>query len=110
MSRRKRILLVVAAAVVLLAGAIWVVGQLGFPQALALEVSGEPGREVVGPVEVDGVSQPLAGTLPVRFEYRGSRIEYGEQRLLSLVVGRTTSWRTDELDEETRKCSARALG
>ena len=76
MSKRKRILLVVAAAVVLLAGVLWVVGRVGSPQTLVLEVSGEPGRKVVGTVEVDGVSQPLAGTLPARFEYRGSRIEY----------------------------------
>ena len=76
MSKRKRILLVVAAAVVVLAGVLWVVGRVGSPQTLVLEVSGEPGRKVVGTVEVDGVSQPLAGTLPARFEYRGSRIEY----------------------------------
>ena len=76
MSKRKRILLVVAAAVVLLAGVLWVVGRVGSPQTLVLEVSGEPGRKVVGTVEVDGVSQPLAGTLPARFEYRGSRIEF----------------------------------
>ena len=76
MSKRKRILLVVAAAVVLLAGVLWVVGRVGSPQTLVLEVSAEPGRKVVGTVEVDGVSQPLAGTLPARFEYRGSRIEY----------------------------------
>lgn len=76
MSKRNRIVVVLAAAAVLLAGALWIVGRLGSPQTLTLEVSGDPGRKVVGTVEVDGVSQPLAGTLPARLEYRGSRIAY----------------------------------
>ncbi len=84
MSRRKRVLFVVAAAVVLLAGALWVVGRVGSPQTLALEVSGDPGRKVADIIKLDGVSQPLAATLPASFEYRGSRIEYA----IALVDGK----------------------
>jgi hypothetical protein len=43
---------------------------------LTLEISGVPGRQVAGTVDVDGEPKSLAGALPAKFTYRGHRISF----------------------------------
>ncbi len=77
MRRRKRLIIAASAVLlVLLAVGLFALHRTGVPQNYALDVAGEPGRAVVGTVTADGVSHKFQGVLPLKVEYRASRLEF----------------------------------
>jgi hypothetical protein len=78
MSKQIRVLIVGLACFLLLsaAAAVFILEWNAPPHAFALDISGQPGRRVIGTIEVDGVAQPVSGSLPARFEYSGNRFSF----------------------------------
>lgn len=76
MRRRKRLILAGSVVLVVLAAGLFVLHRTGVPQTYTLDVAGEPGRAVVGTVTADGVPLTFQGSLPLKVEYRASRLEF----------------------------------
>jgi hypothetical protein len=74
---RRFVFTVVIVFILLLVGTTFYLVQQG-PRlrTMALAITGDAGREVMGYVIVDGVKQRLEGKLPVNLSYQGHKFEF----------------------------------
>jgi ankyrin repeat protein len=96
MTTGKRIIGGLFGLVALSAGVLWLAEHVVLAQHLTLDLSGVPGRKVVGTVAIDGITHDLDDLLPAKIEYRGRRMAYsvalvdakpGEQITVKTHVG-----------------------
>jgi len=76
MRRRKRLIVVASTVLAVLAVGLLLLHRTGVLQTYTLDVAGEPGRAVAGTVTADGVPHTFRGVLPLKVEYRASRLEF----------------------------------